>query len=275
MEIYNFLIKNDLSNNPSSSRIKAYIKTFNELDIPFENKSIHSVINTACKNSEKIFNKLFYPLAKSTDEIINPAIWNLNDLIGNDKKFLKNDIFQYAFKCVLNSHQKNHDVLVVLEPFKKKPYSENKNYDYLDLIKDRVDIVVLSEIGIVPLYPKDFSNLYPFRYFNYIKDKNAKSPLKYNIKKLEQFIKKFNYKYILFVGTYQSYNQYMHDIYFNISMNCNVNTDWIWSFNDRIWYKIIDVYGDMAHLSYTKHKEFKDLVIRKVDQAFKFTKSYT
>ena len=272
--IYNFLIKNDLEFKPSGSRIKAYVKCIQEVNPRFRYKNVNQVIENACKDSEKIFPKLHYAIADDKDEIIHRNCWDFSKLVGCDKKFLKDELFEFAFMSVLNTFQKSHDVLVVVEPFRKKPYSQNKNYEFLESVKDRVDVCVISEIGVVPLYPRDYSNLYPFRYFNYQKKEQAKSPLKYNTKMLEKFIRHFGYKYVLFIGSYQSFNPFMHDLYFNISMDLNVNTDWIWAFKDCDWYKISEKYGSLVGFSYPNDPRFKEIVKKKVDQAFKFTKEY-
>ena len=269
-DIYDFLIESDLAHKPSSSRIKAYVNEIKKIDKNFTYKNVKDIIEAASLYKGEIFSSLFYPLSKTSFEIIPRLNWDFSKLAGNDKKFLKDELFDFSFDCVINNFSKKNDVLIVLEPFKKKPYIDNKAYNFVKNYSDKADICVASEIGVVPMYPKDFSNLYPFRYFTYIKDENAKSPLKYTTKKLEKFIKHFDYKYVLFVGVHQTKNPYMHDLYFNISMDLKVQTDWIWSLNETKWYEISIKYGAVSGISYTNDIIFKELFDKKIRNAIKY-----
>ena len=251
---YLHIAKCELTDKPSTKTIKRYVKAITKFYPNFQNNGVQSILNKLQMCKQEVFDELFYPI--SENEFIPDVKFDFSTLIGNDKKFLKQDIFKDAFNHVLETWKQQSDTLIVIEPFKKKPFSQNSAYNFLKEYTDK-DIIILSEIGIIPLYPNDMTTLYPFRYYDYINDENAKSPVKYNIKKLTKFLEKFNYSKVVFIGVHQSLKSDMHDVYFDITMNFpKLETEWIWSFHDHIWYKLWSKYGNTIKMSYTRDKDF-------------------
>lgn len=266
------LITSELTNKPSGSRTNKFNNLLKSYDKNYQYTDVKNILKNVEPRIDDVFDALYYQLPNECDELIPRKLWDFSSLRGYDKSFLKQNLFEFSFDLILKDFEPKHEILVVLEPFRKKPYIDNTSYQFINGFTDKADFVVASEIGIVPLYPKDYSNLYPFRYFTYVKSPNSKSPLKYNTKKLKSFITDKKYKFVFFVGAYQTFNSYMHDLYFNISMDCNVNTDWVWSLHENLWYQISANYGSVVGFTYTNAKAFTDLFNNKMNLFCKWYK---
>ena len=116
----------------------------------------------------------------------------------DEERLLHHPIMERAFRRVMELHKPKHDIAFISMCTSTRPYSRGvkwrtfkKNYE------DKMDLIICSSGGgVVPL---EFDDCYPFLTYNVSpKKKNEDLYLKIINKRLNEFLDKFNYRYVIF-----------------------------------------------------------------------------
>lgn len=127
------------------------------------------------------------------NEWIDPRILQLDE-----ERLLRHPLMQRAFEKVMELHRKKHDIAFISMCTSTRPYSRGVKWrTFKEKYGDMMDLIICSSSGV--MVPLEFDDCYPFMTYNVDqKKRNEELYLKIINKRMNEFLDRFNYKYVIF-----------------------------------------------------------------------------
>ena len=135
---------------------------------------------------------------RGLETLIKKSEWpDRSEIQGNDLDVLKSPTMEKAFQRILELHHPRHRIAVFGLCSATRPYSKSRSWaKRIEKWEGDADFIITSNGGVIPI---EFENCYPYLTYDAHGEKKYDKP--YILKlaaRLELFLRKFPYRFVLF-----------------------------------------------------------------------------